>query len=172
MNDCKTLLTQAIRIIDTADGVAIPVVEITAWLAAARALTSRDPDAPLTDAAICDLVAAALIARGFDADGEHTGGGIWCVSVTEPAVPGTQWLFGMADVNWGGGLQDRESGEAVGDVPPGEADPRGFTDYQILETTVPSDSQDASAIAEALMTAITVWRSERQPDGITGWMEG
>jgi len=105
----------------------------------------------LDDAEICEAVAVALTADGLKAESAYTGGGIWCVTIAEPTLPEAEWLCGMADTNWGGGLTHWESAEVYGEAE-GEA-------LQLLYTDVASDSQDVAAIAGALARAVRAWRT-------------
>jgi hypothetical protein len=60
----RDLLIEAIRIIDTADGVAIPVVTITAWLERAKVAVAQPQVPPLSPSevmALRDIVLAYLL---------------------------------------------------------------------------------------------------------------
>lgn len=96
------------------------------------------------DEQICDEVAEHLRALGLkDAYANHTGGGIFCVFI--PVENAQEWIFGMADVVWGGDLLDADTHE--------QADPE-----QSVTTTMSSESDDTKAIAEAIAQAL--WTGE------------
>src|SRR5262245_30055917 len=88
--------------------------------------TFRDLDDRRSDREMVGLVAEALRTLGHaDAYGEHSGGGIWCVYVPEPAIEATEWCFGMADTMWGGGLSTAD-GDVWGELQ---------RDVQLLDTS-------------------------------------
>ena len=84
-----------------------------------------------TEEEIVELVADALTALGFSASSQDTGGGICCVILERKG--GGEIIWGTSDFNWGASIF-----EANGNV---EAS---------IETNCPSDSQDISAIVEAI----------------------
>ena len=85
----------------------------------------------LTEDEIVDAVAQALTGLGLVASSQETGGGINCVVLVRN--DGGEIVWGTADVTWGAAISDAD-GEYL----------------SAIETTCPSDSQDISAIAEAL----------------------
>jgi hypothetical protein len=91
----------------------------------------RDLDQKLTEYEVVDAVADALVARGLAASSQDTGGGINCVVLEHK--DGGEIVWGTAGVNWGAAIHDADG------------------DYvSAIETSCPSDSQDAAAIAKAL----------------------
>lgn len=97
---------------------------------------------PMTDERITSMVADFLIARGMTAASIQTGGWVYCVEIQHA---GQVFVAGMANETWGAegypSLADYEEG--------GEGD-----DRLTIETSVPSDSHDITAIASALHDAI------------------
>jgi hypothetical protein len=83
---------------------------------------------------IVELVADALTASGFSASSQDTGGGICCVVLERKG--GGEIIWGTADFNWGASVVDSD----------GEIE-------SSLETKCPSDSQDITAIVEAIRGA-------------------
>ena len=75
--------------------------------------------------------ADALSKLGFTASSQDTGGGIACVVLEHKE--GGEIVWGTADVNWGASISDAD-GEYVSSI----------------ETTCPSDTQDVTAIVEAI----------------------
>jgi len=113
----------------------------------------------LDDEQICEAVAAALTADGLPSEAQYTGGGIWCVSITEWVRPKASWLCGMSCEVWAGTLMDADSYAVYeGSEDGGE--------MQLIGTDVSSESQDVAAIAAALARAIRTWRGERGGDKI------
>ena len=84
-----------------------------------------------TEEEITTLVADALSDLGFSASSQDTGGGIWCVILQRNG--GGEIVWGTADFNWGASIVDAD-GEITSSI----------------ETRCPSDSQDISAIVEAI----------------------
>jgi len=85
----------------------------------------------LNENEIVDAVADALRSQGFSASSQDTGGGINCVVLEHK--DGGEIVWGTADVNWGASISD-EDGGCVSSI----------------ETGCPSDSQDVTAIVEAI----------------------
>ena len=67
---------------------------------------------------------------------------------TEPTIPGTEWVFGMADGTWGAWLCVIESGERYRE----SADSPGV----YVDTTVPSETDDIDATARAIVGALAL----------------
>jgi hypothetical protein len=115
-------------------------------------LGEADPTPHLDDEAICEAVAKQLTASGFTAESQYTGGGIWCVSINEPARPNAAWLCGMSADEWGGTLMEADS------YAPYEG-PEYGGEMQLLHCKgVSSDSQNVLNIAEAIAVEIRMWR--------------
>ena len=87
-----------------------------------------------TEEEIVEMVADPLTAIGISASSQETGGGICCVVLQRKG--GGEIVWGTADFNWGASVVD--------------ADGRIESS---LETKCPSDSQDISAIVEAIRGA-------------------
>ncbi len=87
-----------------------------------------------TEEEIVELVADALTDWGFSASSQHTGGGIYCVILEREG--GGEIIWGTADLNWGASITDK-NGETMSSI----------------ATNCPSDSQEVSAIAEAIKRA-------------------
>src|SRR5437879_6564002 len=85
----------------------------------------------LTEDEVVDAVAEALTGLVLIAASQDNGGGMNCVVLEHK--DGGEIVWGTADVNWGAAISDAD-GEYL----------------SAIETTCPSDSQDISAIAEAL----------------------
>jgi hypothetical protein len=88
----------------------------------------------LTEDEVVDAVADALTGLGLVASSQNTGGSTNCV-VLERKVGG-EIVWGTADMTWGAVISDAD-GEYL----------------SAIETACPSDSQNISAIAEALFAA-------------------
>jgi hypothetical protein len=86
----------------------------------------------LSEDEIVESLAEALSELGLAASSQDTGGGISCVIVERK--DGGEIIWGTADVTWGAAVTDEE-GEQVSSI----------------TTTWPSDSQDISATAQALL---------------------
>lgn len=84
-----------------------------------------------TEEEIVESLADALNAIGFSASSQDTGGGICCVILERRG--GGEIVWGTADFNWGASVVD-SNGQIESS----------------LETKCPSDSQDISAIVEAI----------------------
>ena len=99
--------------------------------------------------AFMEGVAGRLRSNGRKATVEDTGGSIQCV-IVEHAGEGPSralWVCGTASETWGGTLEDEATGDHL------ERD---------FDTEVPSDSEDADAVAAALLHAIAL--EEATPD--------
>ena len=108
---------------------------------------------PLDDEGICEAVATALTADGFTAEAQYTGGGIWCVSIAEPARSNASWLCGMSADDWGGTLMEADS------YAPYEG-PEDGGEMQLLHCVgTSSESQQVADIAAALAREIKLWRT-------------
>lgn len=107
--------------------------------------------AHLSDEALCDAVAALLVERGYSAEGQLTGGNIFCVSVDEPMLRNASWLWGMGGDTWGASLMYADSYEVYDTGHPFATD---------LWVDVDSECQNVSAIADAIVAKTREWRRQ------------
>ncbi len=84
-----------------------------------------------TEEEIVELVAHALTDLGLSASSQDTGGGICCVILEREG--GGEIIWGTADLNWGASITDKNGGT-----------------ISSIATNCPSDSQEISAIVEAI----------------------
>jgi hypothetical protein len=101
--------------------------------------TNRD------DSGICHKVTVCLRSMGYtNAHYGDTGGGIFCVfvptDVKAARYEGREWIFGLTDNTWGGELLDEEG--------------QPFTPNAWVDTGISVESEDVTAIATAIATAM------------------
>ena len=107
-------------------------------------------------------VADQLKKRGFSAEGQNTGGNIFCVIVSTST---NRFNCGTANDTWGASVDLVAEGVPIGTlrrraaVELGIFVPEPVSNYEYagveIDTTVSSDSQDVDAITDAIAAAVT-----------------